>query len=270
MSERRSGRRGRRAWAWTVPLTAALLLIVPGVVGPAGATYPVLPDADWSPLLTHLTGPTLNPGGSGSITFRLGNPLAIEIIPTRVSLQVYAFNPTQGGAVQAPPIESSPTLPGGRLGDNVTPPVLPPIIPSGTTWNWSVPVSIPATAPTGDYAVRFAVTFSANNTTYLLESRGYFSASAWAAATEYPNGTPTINASELGVSGVVPETSVLVSPSSTPVVLYAVLGVGLGLAALGGYWWTRSETKSKSGARRPSPPQSAPTAFGSSRSSEGD
>jgi hypothetical protein len=245
-------------------------MTVPGLIGPTAAAYPVLPDADWSPILSHITGPTLTPGGSGAITFRLGDPLPIEIIPTRVSLQVYAFNPTQGGAVQAPPIGWSPRLLGGGLGDNVTSPVLPPIIPSNTTWNWSVPVSVPSSAPTGDYAVRFAVTFSASNTTYLLESRGFFSASAWAGATEYPNGTPTINASDLGVSGVVPETSVLVSASSTPVVLYAVLGVGLGLAAVGGYWWARSETKSKSGARRPSPPQSAPTAFGSSRSSDGD
>ncbi|MCI4348315.1 MAG: hypothetical protein L3J97_06850, partial [Thermoplasmata archaeon] len=80
-------------------------------------------------------------------------------------------------------------------------------------------------------------------------SRGYFSAAAWAAATVLSNGTPTINASQLGVSGVVPETSILVSGSSTPVALYAVLGVGLGLAGLGAYWWTRSETKSRSGAR---------------------
>jgi hypothetical protein len=270
LTDRRSGRRERWIGASVAPLVVGVLLALSGLVGPATAADPVLPDSEWSAILSHLTGPTLTPGGSGAITFRLGNPLPIEIIPTRVSLQVYAYNPTQGGAVQTPPIGSSPTLPGGGLGANVTPPVLPPIIPSNTTWNWSVPVSVPATAPTGDYAVRFAVTFSANNTSYLLESRGFFSASAWSGATEYPNGTPTINASVLGVSGVVPETSVLVSPSSTPVVLYAVLGVGLGLAAVGGYWWARSEKKSNSGARRPSPPQSAPTAFGRSRSSDGD
>lgn len=234
------------------------------------ASYPVLPDGDWSPILSALTGPTLAPGGSGGVTFRLGDPLPNAIIPTRVSLQVYAFTPTQGGAVQVPGLGSSPTFPDGGLGTNVTPPTLPPLIPSGTTWNWSVTVTVPPAAPTGDYAVRFLVSFQMNNSSFLLESRGFFSASAWASATEYANGTPTINASELGVSGVVPETSILVSPSSTPVVLYAVLGVGLGLAALGGYWWARSDTKSKSGVRRPSPPQSAPTAFGSRRRSDGD
>ena len=251
-------------------LAAGTLLTLPGVMAPAAAAYPVLPDADWSPILGALGGPTLTPGGSGFITFRLGDPLSDELVPTKVYLQVYAFNPTEGGGAQAPQLGSTPTLPGGGLGDNVTPPELPPIIPPYTTWNWSVQVSVPGTAAMGDYAVRFAVSFSVNNTSYLLESRGFFSASAWASATEYPNGTPTINASQLGVSGIVPETSILVSPASTPVVLYAVLGVGLGLAALGAYWWARSETKSKSGTRRSSPPQSAPTAFGSKRSSEGD
>lgn len=270
MSERRLGRRAPWGRASLAALGAAVCLLLPGLVAPASASYPVLPDADWSPILRELTGPTLTPGGSGWISFRLGDPLKDELVPTRVSLQVYDFNPTQGGAVQAPPVGASPTFSSGGLGANVTAPVLPPVIPPDTTWNWSLSVTVPATAPTGDFAVRFAVSFLMNNSSFLLESRGFFSESAWASATEYPNGTPTINASQLGVSGVVPETSILVSPSSTPTVLYAVLGVGLALAAVGAYWWTRSERKSKSGARRPSPPQSAPTAFGSRRSSEGD
>jgi hypothetical protein len=248
-------------------LASCLLLILPGTVGSSAASYPVLPDADWSSILGQLSGPTLTPGSAGSVTFRVTNPLPDPLDGARVSLQVYAFNPTGGGGGSLPPVISSPTFPGGVLGNNST---APPVIPFSTSWNWSVHVTVPSTAPTGDYAVRLSVSFSMNNTSYVLESRGFFSASAWASATEYPNGTPTINASRLGVSGVVPETSILVSPASTPFVLYAVLGVGLGLAALGAYWWTRSETKSKSGARRPSPPQSAPTAFGSNRSSDGD
>jgi hypothetical protein len=267
VSDRPSG--CRRRWTWTIPaaVVAVFVLNVLGGAPAAAATYPVLPDTVWSPILSEIAGPTSNPGGAGSITFRVSNPLAISWVGTKVSLQVYAFNPTDGGAVQSPAVGSSPTFPGGQLGNNATPPQL---LPPGTSWNWSVPVSVPAAAATGDYAVRFAVSFSMNNTTYLLESRGHFSASAWAAATHYLNGTPTINASELGVSGVIPETSILVSTVSIPTVLYAVLGVGLVLAGIGAYWWARSDRKSKSGARRSSPPQSAPTAFGSSRSNDGD
>lgn len=265
MSERRFGGRGRWTGIVLALLVAGLLLAGPEPVGPAAGAYPVLPDRDWSPILSALVGPTLNPGGSGLLTFRVGDPLPEVLVATNVSLQVYAFNPTDGGASQSPPTGSSPTL-DGSLSYRIAPPVLAP----NTTWNWSVPVSVPSTAPTGDYAVRFAVTFTMANVSYELESRGFFSASAWASATQYPNGTPTINASQLGVSGVIPETSILVSASGTPIVLYAVLGVGLVLAALGGYWWARSEGKSRAGTRRSSPPQSAPTAFGSSRNRDGD
>lgn len=266
MSDRRVGRRGRLSRVLLAALSVSALLLASLLVAPAVAVYPVLPDSDWSPVLSHLEGPTLTPGGSGGITFRLGNPLPYELIYPNVSLQVYAFNPTDGGGPFAPPAGSSPILAGGGLGANKTGPTLPP----NTTWNWSVPVAIPTSAPTGDYAVRFSVTFFMNNVSYRLESRGFFSASAWANATEESNGTPTINASRLGVSGIVPETSILVSPPGIPVVLYSVLAVGLALAGVGAYWWTRSEAKSRSGTRRSSPPQSAPTAFGSSRSNEGD
>jgi hypothetical protein len=265
--ERRSGRRGRSIWVLAAGMAVGLLLAAVLTGAPAAATYPVLPDSTWSPILSQLSGPTLTPGGTGAVSFRLGNPLPDEWEDARVSLEIYAFNPTDGGAVQPPPGGASPTFPGGTLGNNSTP---PSFLPPGTSWNWSVPVTVPTTAPTGDYAVRFAVSFSMNNTTYVLESRGFFANATWASATHYVNGTPTINASDLGVSGVIPETSILVSPAGTPAVLYGILAVGIGLAGVGAYWWTRSETKSKSGARRPSPPQSAPRALGSSRSKDGD
>ncbi|MCI4353289.1 MAG: NEW3 domain-containing protein [Thermoplasmata archaeon] len=245
MSERRSGRRSH--WTGTVPAVFAvgLMLLSPVLARPASATYPALPDSDWSGVLSGLGGPTLTPGAEGALSFQVGNPLSSPLASPHVALLVYAFNPTDGGAPQAPPKGGTPAFAGGALGTNLSLPTLAP----GATWGGTVPVTVPATAPTGDYAVRFAVSFSVGNLSYLLESRGYFSAAAWTAATELSNGTPTINASQLGVSGVVAETSILVSAGSTSVALYVVLGVGLGLAALGAYWWTRSEAKSRSGAR---------------------
>jgi hypothetical protein len=247
-------------------MVTGLLLVLPVAGGTGVASYPVLPEKDWSTILGALEGPTLTPGAPGAITFQVRNPLPGAIVAAQVSLEIYAYTPTDGGAVQPPPTGSTPTLGMAGLGYNAS----KPLLPSNGTWDGSVPVTAQATSATGDYAVRFAVTFSVNTTPYLLESRGFFSASAWANATEYPNGTPTINASRLGVSGVIPETSILVRSPSPPVAIYALLGVGLVLAALGAYWWSRSETKSRSGIRRSSPPQSAPTAFGNSRSKDGD
>jgi hypothetical protein len=247
-------------------LVGVLLLTLSVGGNTSAAAYPVLPDQDWSPILSGLSGPTLTPGQSGVISFQLGNPLPVEMSSAKIALEIYAFSPSDGGAVQNPPAGSTPSLASGGLTFNATKPLLAP----NGTWTGGLPVTAPSTAPTGDYAVRISVRFSVNATAYLLESRGYFSSSAWAAATEYPNGTPTINASRLGVSGVIPETSILVRSPSPPVAIYVLLGVGLGLAALGAYWWTRSDSNSRSGARRRSPPQSAPTAFGSNRRSAGD
>lgn len=245
MSKRRFGRRARWTWTSLPVLAVSIVLLSLLVAGPANARYPVLPDSEWSGVLGGLVGPTLNPGSSGAVSFQVGDPLPSPLTSPYVSLQVYSFNPTDGGAPQAPSAGVAPTLAAGTLGTNLSLPTLA----SGATWAGSVSVSVPAAAPTGDYAVRFSVNFSVGNLSYLFESRGYFSAAAWAAATVLSNGTPTINASQLGVSGVVPETSILVSGSSTPLALYAVLGVGIGLAGFGAYWWTRSELKSKSGAR---------------------
>jgi hypothetical protein len=266
LTERRAGRRPGETRRLPVLLAISGLLILAGLPAGARAAYPVLPDSEWSAFLVGLSAPTLTPGGSGSVSFQLGDPLPSDLTSVRLILQFYAFNPTDGGAPQPVPPSGAPVFTGGSLTTNVTLGVLS----TGTHFSASLPVTVPTGAPLGDYALRFQLSFTTANASYLLESRGHFSAAAWAAATVYSNGTSTINASQLGVSGVIPETSVLVSTASIPLALYGVLGVGIALAALGGYWWTRSETKSSAGARRSSPPQSAPTAFGSKRKSDGD
>lgn len=266
MPDRRHSRRRSPRWAGLLApaLLVALCILVEWAPGATG--YPVLSDTEWSFFLGALNGPTLLPGGSGVVAFHVGNPLPASLIGVTVRLEVYAFNPIDGGAVQGPPVGAAPELGAGGTEFNAT----QPLLPRGGSWNDSAPVAVPSTAPAGDYAVRFSVGFTVNGTGYLLESRGFFTTSEWTNADQYVNGTPTINASRLGVSGVVPETSILVRTASPALALYVVLGVGLGLAALGAYWWVRSEANSKSGTRRSSPPQTAPTAFGSNRSRDGD
>ncbi len=258
-----------RPWVVLAVVGAVLLagLAAPAPAARAAAGYPVLPDGTWARFVPALTGPTLDPGSSGRISVEVADPLAAALDGVTLSLQVYAFNPTTGNASEAPPTGASPLLASGGLGVNET----TPSIGAGGTWNQSVPVSVPSSAPSGVFAVRLSLAFASGGTDYRLESRGFFSAAAWAAATEGPNGTPTINASKLGVSGVVPETSVLVrSPASIDWVLYGLLGASLVLAGVGAYLWSRSGPGSRSGARRGSPPQSAPRALGNSRTRDGD
>ncbi len=140
----------------------------------------------------------------------------------------------------------------------------------GASANFSVGVAVPSGAADGIYAVRIALQFAAAGQNFLLESRGFFSATQWAQATQSANGTPTLNATRLGVSGVIAETSVLVQNPAVAWALYAVLGVGLALVALGAYFWSRSGPGTRSGARSGSPPHNAPRTLGNRRSRDGD
>jgi hypothetical protein len=113
----------------------------------------------------------------------------------------------------------------------------------------SVGVATSDNTPSGDFAVRTALSFRANGTQYLLESRGWFSTSEWAAATELPGGGTTLNLTVLGVSGVTAETAILVSSSSWDWALGIILGAALVLVGVGAFVYFRRGPKSSSGAR---------------------
>jgi hypothetical protein len=258
-----------RPGAWATGLVLAFLLIVTAFAVPAArGAYATAPEPDWSRFVPALTAPSaLAPGSQGTIVVSVANPLAQALSPVALSLEEYAFNPPTGNAVGTPPDGAAPTIgTAGALAVNLTGPSLPP----SSVWNATVPVAVPSSAPDGAYAIRLSLAFTAAGAAYLFESRGFFSAAAWAAATTGPNGTPTINASLLGVSGVIPETAILVHASTANWVLYGLLAVGLVLAGVGAYWWGSSGPGSTSGARRGAAPQRAPRAFGKRRSKDGD
>ena len=147
-------------------------------------------------------------------------------------------------------------------------------ISSGDRWTAPGDVAItfeaPPGTPAGTFDLRCSVSFTEAGNAYLLESRGYFSNSAWASATEGPNGTSTLNVSRLGVSGIVPESAALVRPSPVAPWLYGILGASFVLAGVGGYLAWRRGPGSRSRKRAPPDPQRAASALGKSRTSEGD
>jgi len=130
-------------------------------------------------------------------------------------------------------------------------------------------VATSATTPSGTYAVRTALRFVANGSEFVLESRGWFTANAWAAATAGVGGALSLNVSALGVSGVSPETSVLVSSSNLTTAIWAVLAASLVLIGLAAWLYFRPP-KSRSGVRNDPVDIQAPSAFGKSRTSDGD
>jgi hypothetical protein len=240
----------------------------------AASPYPALPVADGAALLAGLSAPPLAPGASEPFGFALSDPFSGPMTAITLSFAIYAFIPYPGNGSAPLPPGGTPSFQGSNAsGSSAT--LLLPTLAAGARYpapgSSALSLVAPASAPDGTFDIRAGVTFSEGSTTYRFESRGFFSAAAWANATlPSPNGSPTLNLTRLGVSGVLPETAVLVRTPSIDPVLYVLLGGALVLAGVGGYVAWRRGSGSRSGARAPAPPQSAPRTFGKSRTRDGD
>ncbi|HZY92299.1 MAG TPA: hypothetical protein VFG07_05960 [Thermoplasmata archaeon] len=243
----RPPRRARRATVVLGCVLVALSLSYPGPT--AQAVFPPLPEGEFIAFVTNLTLPVVAPGGSAILTGFLANPTAAPISSVNLTLQFYAFNGYPGNDTGAIPSAGAPAFVLSRGSSEVDWFDLPVLEPSASV-PLSAPVSVPASALPGAYAIRTGLEFAENNTTFLLESRGYFNYSTWTSATTGQGGGPTINLTRLGVSGVLPETALSVQANSTlPYVLDGLLGGAVVLAAVGGYYAARRGPKSRSGAR---------------------
>jgi hypothetical protein len=239
-----------RTWAVPVALALVAFLAIAALPSAAGAgLYPPLPIELGRQLVGNLSSPSLAPGSSGSLGFTVANPLSGAIQGVTLTLQVYAFNGFPGNApslsLASAPILTTSTTSGPSANVSVG------SLTSGGVYRGSVGVSTSDSTPTGTYAVRTALSFTlaANSTAYRLESRGWFNDSTWRAATELPNGSLTLNLSVLGVSGVSPETAILVSSSDWDWVLGAVLAAALVLTGAAAWVYFRRGPGSTSGAR---------------------
>jgi hypothetical protein len=237
--------------SFRIAVVSAVLVSSLLVIGaPAGAaTFPALPVEYGSTFLSNLTGPDLAPGGSGTLSFHVADPGSYASISSVVlTLDVYAFDAFPGNATSQVTSAGTPVLVTSGASATEVNVSLDPLAP-GHEESGSVGVVTSASTPTGTFAVRTALAFVSNGTSYRLESRGWFTASLWAAATELPNGSLTLNLTTLGVSGVVAETTILVSSSSWDWALGLILGASIVLVGAGAFVYFRRESKSSSGAR---------------------
>ena len=236
---------GPRPLVWV----ALILLVVPlSTSAPAAASFPSLPPAEYIGFLSNLTVPVGVPGGSVPLTGTLHNPLTGPLVLVNLTFQFYAFNGFPGNDTSSIPSSDAPTF-AAPTGPGPVDWVDQPSFASGASQPIALTINIPAGASTGDYVIRCGLQFAFNNSTYLLESRGYFTYSEWTNATVAPGGGSTLNVSRLGVSGVLPETALSVQDSPIPWVLYGLLGGAIVLAVVGGYYAARRGPGSRSGAR---------------------
>lgn len=233
------------------PIVASLsVLLVLLVLTPTAtaSSYPPLPLADDRGFLGNLSVPSFTPGASGSLTFTVGDPLSVPMTSTELTLQVYAFNGFPGNATADLPVAGAPVL-SNATGSGAEVQVPVGTLEGGGVTHGSVVVTTSDSTPSGTFAIRASLSFVANSTSYLLESRGWFTTSAWAAATQLSNGSATLNLTQLGVSGVLPETAVLVEESTFGWLLGGVLIGAFVLAGLGAWVYFRRGPASSSGTR---------------------
>jgi hypothetical protein len=211
------------------------------------------------------------PGGSSVLSFALANPLPYPLANVTLQFGVYAFNALPGTGSGPMPSASPGLASDGASAAQLTIPV-GALGPRAAGWSTPITVDAPAAAPLGTYAIRDALSFSLNGSEFRLESIGFFSPSVWKNATVLPNGSPTVNLTRLGVSGVLPETALLVEDSGTVDWTLVALGSAAGALALAGaYVALRRRPPSSSSGRTPSPEKShAETALGKSESNAGD
>jgi hypothetical protein len=244
--------RSRRRFAGPFVAVALALacLMVEVPAGAAAASFPPLPLGYDATFLSHLVGADMGPGAQSALGFEVADPATFATLTNVVlTLEVYAFNAFPGNASSSIVSAGTPVLLGpSSSGSSVNVSLF--TVRPGTDFRGSVGVTTSANTPTGTFAVRTALSFTANGTDYRLESRGWFSASVWAAATELPNGSATLNLTTLGVSGVTAETAIYVSASSSwDWALALILAASLLFVGAGAYVYFRRGPKSSSGAR---------------------
>ena len=247
MGEPRRAARHRARVAVAVAVALSVLTLSVPAVGATG--FPPLPVGYDATFLSNLSAPDLAPGSSGTLSFHVADPASFAPMTDVVlTLDVYAFNAFPGNATSSiatagAPVLITPTTSGTTANLSLA------SLSTGGQEDGSVGVATAVDTPIGAFAVRTALSFVANGIDYRLESRGWFTASEWTAATELANGSTTLNLSLLGVSGVTAETAILVASSNWDWALALILVASLVLVGAGAFVYFRRGPKSSSGVR---------------------
>ena len=245
---RESGEPTRHALSTVVGVLLAIAVLSSAVPAAVAAPFPPLPIGLDTTFLSNLSGPEMSPGAQSALAFEVTDPSTFARMSNiTLTLEVYAFNAFPGNATSTILSAGTPLLVSSTSSGTAVNVSLPPLLP-GIHYDGSVGVSTASNTPSGTFAVRTALSFAANGTNYRLESRGWFTASLWAAATELPNGSLTLNLTTLGVSGVTAETAILVASSNWDWALALILGASIVLVGAGAFVYFRRGPKSSTGA----------------------
>ncbi|MCL4325048.1 MAG: hypothetical protein M1144_06275 [Candidatus Thermoplasmatota archaeon] len=247
-------------------LVLLVLLLLPGVFPAASAAPPPVLPPNFGERALSLSSGTIASGASGSFQATFTNPFSQSLASVSLTFQIYNWSaadnssggtlgPSDGWAPSFANAGSNPRLLQVSLSS----------VAAGASENIERSVTVPSGCPAGSYFVRDQGNLTlANGTRYVFLSRGYFSDALWAKATQGAGNTSKLNLTVLNVSGIFPESAIVVSSGALATWIWAFLALSLVLAAIGGYLWvkTRPQPASTSGAKPRFLRKKADRAFG--------
>jgi len=185
------------------------------------------------PSFENFTTPIIIPGESGILNFTIKNRYNLPLRNVYLALEIYHWaridDSSDISEISEPPYffssTNSSTLLSLRFG----------LIKSNETVEVREKIKTKGDTREGTYFVRTMLTFTYNNTSYVMKSRGHFSKELWNQATSEPDeheDTGTINLTLLGVDGIIPETTFSVRKPVAIWPIYVFAGLTIFFAAL--------------------------------------
>ena len=160
------------------------------------------------PLLDNFDTPELKPGESGTVRLTIENRYNENMTNVTLTAGVYACATTYDykdiSEVRDPP---------NINGQGIEPDFELDTIENGTIIYVNFTIKSYPDTTQGTYFLRFQLRFEYNNTEFIMKSRGYFSDSEWELATSQgdEDDPGKIDIDLLGVDGIIPDSSLLIS-----------------------------------------------------------
>ncbi len=198
-----------------VAVVAVILMLlsvwaVPASAVPADPGSPGFTNSMFSKFVT----PTVAPGGTVHFAFNLSNPYDVDMTDLHLTVGVYEYATQDEARLVNDSFRNPPLINGTSTELNI----IMPSLPSQNSTRIELSITTTKNTPHGSYFsqstyfVRFKLNFSfeGNSTTYLLQSKGFFTDAQWSKMVSFTAGQEIVDTGymhTLGVDGIIPDSS---------------------------------------------------------------
>ena len=168
-------------------------------------------------MFSNFVTPTVAPGGTVNFAFNLTNPYAENMSNVILTVGVYEYATQDEARLINASFKNPPLINGTSVEKNIVIPLLSGD-PGKNSKRFELSITTTKDTPHGSYFsqstyfVRFKLVFQfeGDNTEYLLQSKGFFTADQWSKMVSFKAGQEIVDISfmnGLGVDGIIPDSS---------------------------------------------------------------